>query len=434
MVYDDHGSDKLGCTGRKKFLFPVAYCAAPVLESPCESRSLRKRSSVEWPGVLGFTVLSFLVMGYHPGLEDDGVYLTAVKARLNPALYPHDAAFFKLQMQASAFDDFMAYFVRWTQMPLAWAELLWQLASLFLILWASKKILNLLFRERAAQWAGVAMVAAMFTLPVAGSALYLADQHLHPRNLATALILLAVWRILAGKRWEAATYLLAAFLFHPLMTVFGLSLCAFLTLATLDPLPLPLRAIRASSFALIPLRWVFEPADRLAQGRRNAELFLSVPMDLVRMAGCTGATGSLRALVEFCQETRRDTPRAMCRSRVLLWPLSAGVGHAPAFAFGSGATHAFAAHALPADRILSTHDAGWRNARPIPAQEECLALGAVSPAHQCIDVYVAARRVERRPSPRVARPDTFEPLAAGVRVDSFQYPRRRVFRSRSVLS
>ena len=199
-------------------------------------------------------------MGYHPGLEDDGVYLTAVKARLNPALYPHDAPFFKLQMQASAFDDFMACFVRWTRMPLAWAELFWQLAALFLILWASKKILNLLFRENSARWAGVAMVGAMFTLPVAGSALYMADQHLHPRNLVAALILLAVWRILAGNRLQAVPFLLAAFLFHPLMTVFGLSFCAFLTLAMLEPLPLPLRAIRATSFAFFPLLWVFEPA------------------------------------------------------------------------------------------------------------------------------------------------------------------------------
>ena len=45
--------------------------------------------------ILTFSVLGFGVMGYHPGIEDDGVYLTAVKADLNPALFPHDAAFFK---------------------------------------------------------------------------------------------------------------------------------------------------------------------------------------------------------------------------------------------------------------------------------------------------------------------------------------------------
>lgn len=199
-------------------------------------------------------------MGYHPGLEDDGVYLSAVKARLNPALYPHDSQFFQLQMQASLFDNFMALFVRWTHVPLAWAELFWQLASLFLILWASKKTLNLLFPENCARWAGVAMVAAMFTLPVAGSALYLADQHLHPRNIATALILLAAWRILEGKRLQAAPFLLAASVFHPLMAVFGFSLCAFLALATPEPVLLPLRTLGGTTFAILPMHWIFEPA------------------------------------------------------------------------------------------------------------------------------------------------------------------------------
>ena len=53
-------------------------------------------------------------MGYHPGAEDDAVYLAAVKAKLDPSLYPQDSAFFKLQMQASLFDTWMAAFVRTT--------------------------------------------------------------------------------------------------------------------------------------------------------------------------------------------------------------------------------------------------------------------------------------------------------------------------------
>ena len=44
-----------------------------------------------------FTALGFCVMGYHPGAEDDGIYLAAVKADLHPALFPHNADFFRLQ-------------------------------------------------------------------------------------------------------------------------------------------------------------------------------------------------------------------------------------------------------------------------------------------------------------------------------------------------
>jgi hypothetical protein len=239
----------------------VAHCVAPVLEAVGESRLRRKRFSLELPGVLFFTVLGFLVMGYHPGLEDDGIYLAAVKADLNPALFPFNANFFRLQMQATAFDGLMAHFVRWTRMPLAWAELFWQLIALFLILWAVKKIANLLFHNSSAQWAAVAMVAGVFTLPVAGTALYMADQHLHPRTLATAMILLAVWRILDGKRWQAAALLLVAFLMHPLMAAMGISFCFFLFLSLLDSLQSRMRSLRSATVALLPLGWVFEPGD-----------------------------------------------------------------------------------------------------------------------------------------------------------------------------
>ncbi|MGD0901959.1 MAG: hypothetical protein ABR924_03360, partial [Terracidiphilus sp.] len=220
-----------------------------------------KRAVFESLALLLFTALGFAVMGYHPGLEDDGVYLTAVKADLNPALFPHDAEFFRLQLQATFFDGWMARFVQWTGVPLAWAELLWQFAALFLILWASRRIAGQLFAERPAQWAAVAMVAAMFTLPVAGTALNVADQHLHPRNLATALILLAASRILEGRRWQAVPLLALALLLHPIMAALGISFCVFEALALQRKAGLRLRAVEDSLAAAAPLGWVFAPAS-----------------------------------------------------------------------------------------------------------------------------------------------------------------------------
>jgi len=211
--------------------------------------------------VLLITVLGFLVMGYHPGFEDDGIYLTAVKADLNPALYPHNADFFRLQTQATVFDNWMAEFVRWTGIPVAWAELAWQLIALFLILWAVERIAAQLFEEARARWAAVAMVAAMFTLPVAGTALNLADQHLHPRNLATALILVAITRILENKRWQALPLLVVALALHPIMAVLGMSFCGFLAMALMEPVPFLARATEASmAAAAVPLAWIFAPA------------------------------------------------------------------------------------------------------------------------------------------------------------------------------
>jgi len=178
--------------------------------------------------VAAFALLGFVVMGYHPGVEDDGVYLSAVKADLQPDLYPHDAEFFKLQMQATVFDRCMADFVGVTQIPVAWAELLWQFLILYLTLWASHSIAARLFADARAQWAGVALLAAMFTLPVAGTALCIADQHLHPRGVVTALILIAVSEVLTRRGWRAAVLLIGALVMHPIMAAFGISFCVIL--------------------------------------------------------------------------------------------------------------------------------------------------------------------------------------------------------------
>ena len=211
-----------------------------------------------------FTTLGLAVMGYHPGFEDDGIYLTAVKFDLNPSLYSHDSCFFRYQMQASFFDNWVAGFVRWTGISVAATELFWQFVSVAFIVFGCWTIARRLFPEARAQWAGVALVTAMFTLPVAGTALYLVDQHLHPRTIATGFILLAVSRILTGKSWQAVPFLLLAFLLHPLMAAFGVSFCFFLTMVLLEPKHhwlrrWPMFGQGSWTAAFIPLGWVFEP-------------------------------------------------------------------------------------------------------------------------------------------------------------------------------
>jgi hypothetical protein len=217
---------------------------------------LRKRNI--WL-ILAFSILALLVMGYHPGIEDDGVYLSAVKGDLNPALYPHDSEFFRVQLQATLFDKWVAGFVHWTHIPVSITEFLWQFATIILIVIGCWSIARCLFSDERAQWGGVAMVAAMMTLPVAGTALYLADQHLHPRNVSTAIILIAVSRIMSGKHWQAVPLLLLSVVLHPIMAVLGISFCLFLTAATLEPVHVWLRSLRDSLAAAVPLGWIFEP-------------------------------------------------------------------------------------------------------------------------------------------------------------------------------
>ncbi|MDR3741211.1 MAG: hypothetical protein P4L40_19505 [Terracidiphilus sp.] len=225
---------------------------------------LRRNSAINLFLLLAFTLLGFAVMGYHPGIEDDGIYLAAVKSNLNPALFPYNSEFFQLQLQASIFEQWVAGFVRLTHISLGMTEMLLQLATLALTLFACWRITCQLFTEARAQWAGVALLAAMFTLPVSGTAIYLADQHLHARNVATALVLAAIWRIVDGRRWQAVPLLLLAFVMHPIMAAMGISLCFFLTLAYSEPVHAWLGSLSASRSstavtAVAPLGWVFEP-------------------------------------------------------------------------------------------------------------------------------------------------------------------------------
>jgi len=203
-------------------------------------------------------------MGYHPGVEDDAVYLAAIKADLQPTLYPHDSDFFRLQLQATVFDRAMAAFVSLSHVPVPCSAFLMQGLCLFSILWAAQRILRKLFTDLAAQWSGVATLAAMFTLPASGTALYLVDQHLHPRNIATALILIAIERTLSQQRWAAAALLLLALPMHPIMACFGISLCFFLAVdwTYLWRSRLTARLAHSPNLILlagVPLSWIFDP-------------------------------------------------------------------------------------------------------------------------------------------------------------------------------
>lgn len=247
--------------------------------------------------LLLLTALGFLVMGYHPGAEDDSLYLAAIKADINPSLFPHDANFFQLQMRTSLFGTGMAHFVRGSGIPVAWAELLWQLICLFLVVWASWSIVCQLFKGTAARWAGVAMVEAMFTLPVAGTALYLMDQNLHPRNPATALILLGISRVLAGKHWQAALWTILAFLLHPLMGIMGIFFCCVLALTSSESLLGKLRSLRtglAKSSAVpvaafIPFGWIFNsPSQPWLEAMRTRHLYFLYQWEWFEWLGAIG--------------------------------------------------------------------------------------------------------------------------------------------------
>src|SRR5207244_1989236 len=75
---------------------------------------------------------------------------------------------------------------------------------------------------------GVALVAALLTIPVAGTALYIMDQYLNPRNLAAFAEVFAVTRVIEKKYIRAASWMIFAAAVHPLMSAFVISYCVLL--------------------------------------------------------------------------------------------------------------------------------------------------------------------------------------------------------------
>ncbi len=171
--------------------------------------------------LLGMTAAAVAVHGYHRGIEDMAVYLPAIKKLIAPALYPYDAAFFLLYIRYTVFHSFVAAATRATHIPLDWMIFLLHLVSIFLFLLGCLAVIRKCVAEEVAQWAGVALVAALLTLPVTGTALFLVDQHLAPRTLASAFLLFATVAVLNGQP-RALLWVFLAGLFHPTITAYGI--------------------------------------------------------------------------------------------------------------------------------------------------------------------------------------------------------------------
>lgn len=178
--------------------------------------------------LLALTAGALLAQGYHPCAEDAEIYLPGVEKLLHPQLFPAWSEFFQSHAHLTFFPNLVALSIRLTHLPLSVVLFAWQIACIFLLLVACWELSSLLFPTARARWGGVCLVAALLTLPVAGTALYVMDQYLNPRNLAAFATVFAVVRMLEKKYARVLLWLVAAALVHPLMWVFGFSFCILL--------------------------------------------------------------------------------------------------------------------------------------------------------------------------------------------------------------
>ena len=121
------------------------------------------------------------------------------------------------------FPNLVAFSLRVTHIPFEIGLFAWHLASIFLLLLACWKLSGLLFGGARAQYGSICLMAALLTVPVAGTALYIMDQYLNPRNLAAFASVFAVTGILQKKYIRALVWVIFAACVHPLMWVFPFS-------------------------------------------------------------------------------------------------------------------------------------------------------------------------------------------------------------------
>jgi hypothetical protein len=178
--------------------------------------------------LLLLTAGALLVHGYHPYAEDAEIYLPGVEKILNPNLFPVLREFFASHASLTLFPNLIAFSIWVTHLPFETGLFLWHVASIFLLLLACWELGGLCFASAEARWGGVCLVAALLTIPVAGTALYIMDQYLNPRNLAAFAAIFAVTRTLESKYARALPWLVFAACVHPLMAAFAFSFCSLL--------------------------------------------------------------------------------------------------------------------------------------------------------------------------------------------------------------
>ncbi|MBZ5705663.1 MAG: hypothetical protein LAN63_09935 [Acidobacteriia bacterium] len=196
---------------------------------------------------------ALFIHGYHPFAEDAEIYVPGILKILHPQLFPFGAELFQSHAHLTLFPNLIAASVRVTHLPLQLVLFVWQVLSIFLLLLACWELTGRCFTDVKARWAGVALIAALLTLPVAGTGLYILDQYLNPRNLTAFAAIFAIVKVLDKKYVQAVLFLVFAAALHPLMAVFALSYCVLLVL--LEKFGPSFAALAA----LLPFGITFEP-------------------------------------------------------------------------------------------------------------------------------------------------------------------------------
>ena len=254
--------------------------------------------------LLALSVFTLLLNGYHPLAEDGGLYVAGVQLTLNPALFPHYTVFVSEHLHFSIFAPVLACLVHLTHLSLAWVLLLTDLFSLWLTFYAAHRILQRTISNEAAQLAGLCLLAAFWTLPIAGTSLLLMDPYVTARSLSTPLSLLAVAFALDDHSnlrplLISALCLILVAAFHPLMAAYAFAFVLVLRLARVRQPALAYAILTVSALALAAVLQTLAPTESpaiIAAEKSRYYWFLS-QWQWFELLGLAGPLAVLAALL-----------------------------------------------------------------------------------------------------------------------------------------
>jgi hypothetical protein len=214
-----------------RFLHCIVVARYPC---PVASSQNTRWSATRWTLLLALlAIATLLVHGFHPLAEDGGLYVAGIKSLLHPELFPRTLPFVREHLRFSLFAPAIAALTRVLHVRLAYVLLALYILSIAATLYAARTLLRGLGFSDAAALAGLSLLAACWTMPVAATSLMLMDPYLTARSFTTPLTLLALgWSLTPTRKHIAgcAVALLVAAAFHPLMAFDGLALIAALAL------------------------------------------------------------------------------------------------------------------------------------------------------------------------------------------------------------
>lgn len=214
------------------------------------------------------TAGAILVHGYHLGVEDQAIYLPGIIKGLHPVLFPIDSDLFLSQTRSTFLIQLVVTSVRLTGVTLETAVFVWHVIFVFLLLFAARRFACRCFTTPEARWGAVGLLAALLTMPVAGVSIFIVDEYLHPRTLATAAILFAIVAVLDRRLVRAVVWIALAALMHIQMAFYGALLCIFLGWKATAGEPAKAssgqskaQSALAGTMSWFPLKHFFEPGS-----------------------------------------------------------------------------------------------------------------------------------------------------------------------------